>query len=67
MKRVYHIVLTLQQCIVRYLNMGVYWCMYVNTITQLHFFLYRPPPGKKNQLSDALFFEQFPDFLVLLQ
>ena len=31
---------------------------------QLHFFLlYRPPASKKNQPSDALFFQQFPDFL----
>ena len=31
---------------------------------QLHFFiLHRPNPSKKNQLSDALFLEQFPDFL----
>ena len=25
--------------------------------------LYRPPPSKKNGLTDALFFEEFPDFL----
>ena len=31
---------------------------------QLHLFLlYRPPPSKKKKISDALFFEQFPDFL----
>ena len=30
---------------------------------QLRFYLlYRPPPSKKTQLSDALFSEQFPDF-----
>ena len=31
---------------------------------QLHIFpLYKPPPSKIKQLSDALVFEQFPDFL----
>ena len=31
-------------------------------IQLLFFLLYRPPPSKKTQLSDALFSEQFPDF-----
>ena len=31
-------------------------------IQLLFFLLYRPPPSTKNQLSDALFSEQFPDF-----
>ncbi|WP_419615364.1 endonuclease/exonuclease/phosphatase family protein, partial [Thiolapillus sp.] len=36
------------------------------TLTQktLHFYtLYRPPPNRKNKLTDSLFFEQFPDLL----
>ena len=36
------------------------------TLTQktLHFYtLYRPPPDRKNKLTDSLFFEQFPDLL----
>ena len=36
------------------------------TLTQktLHFYtLYRPPPNRKNKLTDPLFFEQFPDLL----
>eukprot|EP00745_Piridium_sociabile_P027300 TRINITY_DN439_c0_g1_i27.p1 TRINITY_DN439_c0_g1~~TRINITY_DN439_c0_g1_i27.p1 ORF type:complete len:1128 (+),score=135.82 TRINITY_DN439_c0_g1_i27:139-3522(+) len=33
----------------------------------LHFFcVYRPPPNRKNKLSDSMFLEQFPDLLELV-